>query len=83
MKKGVGSGVGSGSISDRYGAGDPDPHQNVTDPQHCFVEKFAKNVPTDFLSKRSDPDLIQLLRIRPCQNVPNPDPRETAVEEYL
>jgi hypothetical protein len=35
-KKGVGSGVGSGSISQRYGPGDPDPHQNVTDPQHCF-----------------------------------------------
>jgi hypothetical protein len=29
MKKGV------GSISQRYGSGDPDPHQNVTDPQHC------------------------------------------------
>jgi hypothetical protein len=25
MKKGVGSGVGSGSISERYGSGDPDP----------------------------------------------------------
>ncbi len=26
-----------GSISQRYGSGDPDPdpHQNVTDPQHC------------------------------------------------
>jgi len=39
MKKGVGSGVGAGSgsesISQRYGSGDPDPHQNVTDPQHC------------------------------------------------
>jgi hypothetical protein len=30
MKKGV------GSLSQRYGSGDldPDPHQNVTDPQH-------------------------------------------------
>jgi hypothetical protein len=37
MKKGVGSGVGSGSgsICQRYGSGDPDPHQNVTDPQYC------------------------------------------------
>jgi hypothetical protein len=42
MKKGVGSGAGSGSgagarfISQRYGSGDPepDPHQNITDPQH-------------------------------------------------
>jgi hypothetical protein len=34
LKKGVGSGVGSGSISHRYGSEDPDPdsHQNVTDP---------------------------------------------------
>jgi hypothetical protein len=35
LKKGVGS--GSGSISQRYGFGDPDLHQNVTDPQHCFL----------------------------------------------
>ncbi len=27
-------GVGSASISQRYGSPDPDPHQNVTDPQH-------------------------------------------------
>jgi hypothetical protein len=33
MEKG-GSGVGSGSISQRYGSGDP--HQNVTNPSHCF-----------------------------------------------
>jgi hypothetical protein len=32
LKKGVGS--GSGSISQRYGSADPDPHQDVTDPQH-------------------------------------------------
>ncbi len=35
LKKGVGSGVGSGSISQRYRSADPDLHQNVTDPQHC------------------------------------------------
>jgi hypothetical protein len=34
LKKEVGSGVGSGFISQRYGSGNPDPHQNVTDPQH-------------------------------------------------
>jgi hypothetical protein len=36
LKKGVGSGVGSVSISQRYVSGDPDPdpQQNVTDPQH-------------------------------------------------
>ncbi len=34
MKKEVGSRVGSGSTTQRYGSGDPDPdpHQNVTDP---------------------------------------------------
>ncbi len=26
--------AGSGSISHRHGSGDPDPYQNVTDPQH-------------------------------------------------
>jgi hypothetical protein len=45
MKKGVGSKVGSGpgagseSISQRYGSGNPDPHQNVMDPQHCMTPK--------------------------------------------
>jgi hypothetical protein len=34
LKKGVGSGVGSGSISKRYGSTDLDPDQQVTDPQH-------------------------------------------------
>jgi hypothetical protein len=27
--------AGSGSISQRHGSADPDPHQNVMDPQHC------------------------------------------------
>jgi hypothetical protein len=27
---------GSGSISQRHGSADPDPHQNVMDPQHCL-----------------------------------------------
>jgi hypothetical protein len=26
----------SRSISQRHGSADPDPHQNVMDPQHCF-----------------------------------------------
>jgi hypothetical protein len=26
---------GAGSVSQRYGSADPDPYQNVTDPQHC------------------------------------------------
>ncbi len=28
--------AGSGSISKRHGSADPDPHQNVMDPQHWF-----------------------------------------------
>jgi hypothetical protein len=35
LKKIVGSGVGSGSICQKYGSRDPDLHQNVTYPQHC------------------------------------------------
>ncbi len=34
LKK-VGSGVGSGSVFQRCGSADMDPHQNATDPQHC------------------------------------------------
>ncbi len=42
MKKGVGS--GSGSISQRYGSEDPNPHQNVTDPPHWlqWVLRYLK-----------------------------------------
>jgi hypothetical protein len=29
------AGSGSGSISQRHGSADPDPHQNVMDPEHC------------------------------------------------
>jgi hypothetical protein len=42
LKKEVGSGVGSGSISHRYRSGDPDPHQNVTDPPHCPQSRRKK-----------------------------------------
>jgi hypothetical protein len=42
LKKEVGSGVGSGSIRQRYGSGDPDPHQNVTDPQHWYQQRLER-----------------------------------------
>jgi hypothetical protein len=32
----AGSGSASGSISQRNGSADPDPHQNVMGPQHWF-----------------------------------------------
>jgi hypothetical protein len=35
----VGLGSGSGSISKRHGYADPDPHQNVMDPQHCLLPR--------------------------------------------
>ncbi len=38
LKKGVGS--GSGSVSERYGSADPDPHQNVTDPPTLTVMRI-------------------------------------------
>jgi hypothetical protein len=40
LKKEVGSGVVSGSISQRYGSADPDPdpHRKVMDPQHCIFD---------------------------------------------
>jgi hypothetical protein len=28
---------GSESINQRHGSADPDPHQNVMDPQHCWM----------------------------------------------
>jgi hypothetical protein len=37
---------GSGSISQMHGSADPDPHQNVMDPQHCLS---GKGIPVLFL----------------------------------
>ncbi len=42
LKKGVWSGVGSGSVSQRNGSADPDPHQTVTDPQHSSLHTHLK-----------------------------------------
>ncbi len=38
-----GSGSASGSISQRHGSPDPDPHQNVMDPQHWRVRYIKKS----------------------------------------
>jgi len=35
----AGSGVGVGFVSQRYGSADPDPYQNVMDPQHWLNKK--------------------------------------------
>ncbi len=34
--------AGSGSISQRHGSPDPDPHQNVMDPEHCAKEEQTR-----------------------------------------
>ncbi len=43
-RKGTDPRVGSGSVSQRYGSADLDPHQNVTDPQHWFWTYSLKSV---------------------------------------
>ncbi len=40
------AGSGSGSISQKHGSADPDPYQNVMDPQHWYLG--------DILQTRSD-----------------------------
>jgi hypothetical protein len=49
IKKGVGSGVGSGfgSIYQRYGSADPNPHQNVTGPQHWYIYSYPSPLDTN------------------------------------
>jgi hypothetical protein len=42
MTKIAGSGSASGSISQRHGSADPDPHQNVMDPEHCIPDPGSK-----------------------------------------
>jgi hypothetical protein len=39
------SASGSGSISQRHGSADPDPPQNVMDPQHCGIGFFRISDP--------------------------------------
>ncbi len=41
MTKIAGSGSASGSISQSHGSADPDPHQNVMDPEHCTPLKWT------------------------------------------
>jgi hypothetical protein len=35
--------AGSGSISQRHGSADPDAHQNVMDPEHCFIRSGSED----------------------------------------
>ncbi len=36
--------AGSGSISQRHGSADPDPHKNVMEPKHCFATRKSTKV---------------------------------------
>ncbi len=36
--------AGSGSISQRHGSADPDPNQNVMDPEHCHKGILLYNI---------------------------------------
>jgi hypothetical protein len=61
---GSGSESGSGSISQRHGSADPDPPQNVMDPQHWFLIKGLGSCLTDIVNSyksgyhpKNEPDL--------------------------
>ncbi len=54
-------GSGSGSISQRHGSSDPDPHQNVMDPQHwnppvrdLCIRQHDNPIPESTLSPHSE-----------------------------
>ncbi len=42
--------AGSGSISHRHGSADPDPPQNVMDPQHCQKPDYYSDFPLSLLN---------------------------------
>ncbi len=44
-----GSGSECGSICQRHGSADPDPHQNVMDPQHCFKVRWKDSKSTNVM----------------------------------
>jgi hypothetical protein len=46
------AGSGAGSDSKRYGSADPDPYQNVTDPEHCILLRRAYFFRSDTAPKR-------------------------------
>ncbi len=66
MKKGDGSGV-----SPRYGTWDPDPHQNVTDPQHWIEAAWQCTLDPDMLVQIWSTDLNSPLR-SPNPRIRNP-----------
>jgi hypothetical protein len=79
--------AGSGSISQRHGSADPDPYQNVMDPQHCMkgfqrdkkplLEKRVSDEGADpLLAEVGGPrqpveDLHQPGKVLPAQGIPH------------
>ncbi len=64
MKKGVGSGVGSGFPDPLVRGSDPDPHQNVTDPQHWSHPLLVISLGCIPIVERVDPRVAVLAALR-------------------
>jgi hypothetical protein len=61
---------GSGSISQRHGSADPDPHQNVMDPQHCLQAASSQRIQEN---SRQINDLLTFAQSMPRpQHLPSP-----------
>jgi hypothetical protein len=56
-------GYGSRSISQRHGSADPDPHQNVMDPQHC---KSGSILAAKMVSITPSPSVTSSANREPC-----------------
>jgi hypothetical protein len=80
MTKIAGSGVapGSGSISQRHGSPDPDPHQNVMDPEHSLPLTVPYAQGQHWIRPEMQPDVAvqslrmldqKLLFIYPCASI--------------
>jgi hypothetical protein len=61
---GYGTGSETGSISQRHGSADPDPHQNVMDPEHCLQAIFSF-LDLDRIHMRNADPQTQIIRINP------------------
>ncbi len=52
------AGPGSESFSQRHGSPDPDPHQNVMDPQHCPTSMHVYFVTVSLWTPGQEMDLV-------------------------
>ncbi len=78
-RAGVGAGVGPGTFSQRSGSADPDPHHDVTDPQHFIPSTVLSLAPwilfhlitlryrTCWYSSVVDPDADFLMNLDPVR----------------